>query len=99
MHERRDAPGDEAVVDENVFLDAKRRIQPLEIPGVIAGGAMTQCQVLGPRRRADGIGLDESQPAQRAFQRDRGKQAAGDREPAQVVESNRHVPIYLAFSS
>ena len=63
VHQRRDVSGDEAVVDEDVFLDAKRRIQPLEIAGAVVDGAMTQRQVLRARRRADGIGLHESQPA------------------------------------
>ena len=93
VHQRRDVSGDEAVVDEDVFLDAERRIQPLEIAGAVVDGAMTQRQVLRARRRADGIRLHESQPAERAFQRDRRKQAAGDREPAQVIEADRHDSI------
>ena len=72
VHQRGNVSGDEAVVDEDVFLDAEGRIQPLEVAGVIADGAMTQRQILGPRRRADRIRLHESQPPQRVFQRDGG---------------------------
>src|SRR6187551_3469446 len=53
VHQCRDVSGDEAVVDEDVFLDAKGRIQPLEIAGAVADRAMTQRQVLCARRRAD----------------------------------------------
>ena len=77
VHQRRDVSGDEAVVDEDVFLDAERRIQPLEIAGAVVDGAMTQRQVLRARRRADGIRLHESQPAQRAFQRGSGETGCG----------------------
>ena len=35
---------------------------PLEIAGAIARDAMTQRQVLGARRCADRIGLNEAQP-------------------------------------
>ena len=78
MHERVDLPRDEAVVDEEVLLDAQRVIAPFEIAGPVALGAMSESQILCPRRRADGVGLHETEALDRALQGDRGEEAAGD---------------------
>ena len=48
---------------------------------------MAKGQVLGTRRRADRIGLDEAERVIARAQRGRRKQAADDREPAKVIEA------------
>ncbi len=89
VHQRLDPRRDEAVVDEDVLGDVERRIPPLEIAGAVARDAVPQDQVLGSRRGADGIRLHEAEPIDRARQRRRPEQAAGDGEAAQVVECHR----------
>ena len=79
----------EAVVDEGSLPRRQPRIAPLEIAGAIADDAMAQRQVLSARRRADRIGLHEAEPVDRALQRRRLEQRAGDRVAAQVVERRR----------
>ena len=61
MHQRQVLPRQEAVVDEAVLLDREPGVAALEVAGAIAGDAMAQRQVLGARRRADRVGLDEAQ--------------------------------------
>src|SRR4029453_16281690 len=60
-HQRLYPPRDEPIVDKEVFLNAEPRVSPLEISGAVVADAMPQRQILRPRRRADGIGLNESQ--------------------------------------
>ena len=57
----------EAVVDEDVLLDAERGVAPLEIAGAVAVDAMAQRQVLRARRRADRVGLHEAERVDRAL--------------------------------
>ncbi len=83
-----DLARDEAVVDEEVLLDAQRVIAPLEIAGAVAFDAMPERQILCPRRRADRVGLHESKPLDGALQGDRREEAAGDRETPEV--GDRH---------
>jgi len=61
MHEREDASRYEAVVDETVLVDRQARVAALEVAGAIAVDAVAQRQVLGARRRADRVGLDEAE--------------------------------------
>ena len=61
MHQRQMLPRQEAVVDEAILLDREPRVAALEVAGAIAGDAVAQGQVLGARRRADRVGLDEAQ--------------------------------------
>src|SRR4029453_13641771 len=77
VHQRPYLLGDEPLVDEKVFLDAEPRVSPLEVSGAVVADAMPQRQVLRPRRRADWIGLNESQLVGRSLQGRRWKQAAG----------------------
>ena len=79
-----DLARDEAVVDEEVFLDTQLVIAPLEISSAVALDAMPERQVLGSRRRADGVGLDEAEPLDGAFQADGGEEATGDGETAEI---------------
>ena len=73
MHQRVQRPRDEAVVDEDVFLDVERSVAPLEIARSIPADAMPQREVLRPGRRTYRVGLYESQPIERALQRRLGK--------------------------
>jgi hypothetical protein len=50
---------------------------------------VTQYQVLGAGRRADGIGLDEVEPVERPPERGGPEEAAGDSKSAEVVERQR----------
>src|SRR5437764_4353874 len=68
MHQRVQLARDEAVVDEDVFLDVERSVAPLEIPRRIPADAVPQSEVLRPRRRADRVGLHEPQAIERALQ-------------------------------
>ena len=90
MHQRLDGGAQKAVVDEEVLLDAERGVAPLEIAGAIVVDPVTQRQILGARRRADRIGLDEAKPLDRLLQRGRTEQAAAHGEAAQIVETDGH---------
>ncbi len=76
----------EAVVDEEVLIDAELRIAPLEVAGAVVAHAVAQREVLRARRCADGVGLDEAQAVDGAPERRGREEGAGDRVPAQVVE-------------
>ncbi len=101
MHQRLMLARHETVVDEEVFFDRQLRIAALQVTGAVTRDAVAQRQVLGARRRAKRVGLDEAQPGNRPRQRGRFEQAARDGITAQVVESDRHPCImphrYSAF--
>jgi len=86
MHQRLQLAGDEAVGDEEVFLDAELGIAPFEIAGVIALHAMAEDQVLRPRRGSNRVGLHEPHAVKRACQRGRREQRAGDGKSPKLVE-------------
>src|SRR5579872_2609761 len=88
MHQREDLTRHEAVVDEEVFLDAERSIAALEIAGSVVLHAMPQREILGPRRRPDRIGLHETQPFDGAFQRRRPEETGRDRIAAKIGEGH-----------
>jgi hypothetical protein len=82
VHQRFDAARHEAVVDENILVDAQRREAAFEVAGAVILDAMAQRQVLGARRRADRVGLDEAERVDGALQRGGTEQAAADGETA-----------------
>ena len=88
MHQRVHLGGDEAIVDEEIFVDAERRVTALEVSSPIVRDAVAQRQVLRACRRADRIGLDEAEFLQSAFQRGRPEKAARDGIASQVIESD-----------
>ena len=88
-----------AVVDEEVFLQRQLRIKALEIARAIAGDAMAQRQVLRAGRRADRIGLHESQLVDRAPERGRLEQRARDGVAAQMFQGDRHAAIIFQSPS
>jgi hypothetical protein len=90
VHQRLQRSGHEAVIDEDVFLDAELAIPPFEIAGSVVLHTMTQHQVLSPGRCADRVGLDETQPIESALQRRGRKEALGDGETPQVIDGGRH---------
>jgi hypothetical protein len=61
VHQRFDTARHEAVVDENILVDAQRREAAFEVAGAVVLDAMAQRQVLGTRGRADRVGLDEAE--------------------------------------
>ncbi len=89
VHQRMVRAWQEAVVDERVFFDVERRVLRLEIACAVAGDAMPERQVLRARRRADRIGLHESEPLDRAAQVARREQRTGDGVAAKIVEGRR----------
>src|SRR5690242_11802578 len=52
----------EAVCVQIVLFDVERRIVPFEIARAIADHAMAEDEILGASRRADRVGLDETEP-------------------------------------
>ena len=86
VHQALHRAGDEPIVDEEVLVDVERRIAAFQIPRAVALDAVTERQVLRPRRGTDGVGLHEAQPVQGALQRGRREEAPRDREAAQVVQ-------------
>ena len=76
----------EAVVDEDVLLDAEGGVAPLQVAGSIALDAMAQREVLGAGRRPDRVRLHEAERVEGAIEGRGWKEAAGDGEPPQIVE-------------
>jgi hypothetical protein len=83
MHERVRAAGQESVIDEEVLFDGERVIMALQVAGTIARDAVPQRQILGTCRRADRIGLDETEPLDGGRKRHGLKQTSGDGVPPQ----------------
>ena len=90
MHQGLLGTRQEAMVDEEVFLQRQSRVTPLQVPGTLANHAVTQGQILGARRRPDWIGLHEPKPVDRPHQRGRLDQRPGNRVTAQMREGRRH---------
>jgi hypothetical protein len=88
VHQRIDRLRHEAVVDEMILLDAERRVPAFQVAGPVVFDAMPQRQILGARGRADRIGLQETEPFQRAFERGRTEQTAGDGKMPEIVEGD-----------
>ena len=82
VHQRFDGARHEAVVDENILVDAQRREAAFEVAGAVGLDAMAQRQVLGSRGRTDRVGLDEAERVDGAPQRGGTEQAAADGEAA-----------------
>src|SRR4051812_25745841 len=61
MHELVNLARKEAVIDEEILLDAKARVFRFEVARVVVTHTVPQDEVLGARRRADRIGLHEAQ--------------------------------------
>ena len=93
MHQRVMLGAQKPVVDEEILLDAQRRVLAFEIAGDVAGHAMAQRQILRTSRRAQRIGLHEPQARQRPRQRGGGKQAARDGVAAQLIQRRCHGEI------
>ena len=87
---------DEAVVDEEVLFDAQLRVGAFEIAGPVVDDAMAQRQVLRARRRADRIGLDETEAVQRPLERGGAEQAMRDGEAAKVLERDSEFSYFAA---
>jgi len=67
MHQRLYRTGHEAVIDEEVLLDAELRVAAVQVVGTVILDAMAQHQVLSSRRSADGVGLHKAQPVEGAL--------------------------------
>jgi hypothetical protein len=93
VHQRAQLGRDEAVVDEEVFLQRQARVAALQVAGLVALDAVAQRQVLGAGGRAQGVGLHEAaEPVHGGHERRRWEEAAGDRMAAQrgEVDVRRH---------
>src|SRR6202451_2211143 len=93
MHQFMECAGHKAVVDEKILLQRKLRIQPFEVSRAIIPDAVAQRKVLGAGRRSDRVGLHEAQLLDRAPERGRLEQRAGDGKAAQGIEGERHAAI------
>jgi hypothetical protein len=91
MHQRLDFLRHEPVGQEEVLLDAERRVSALEVAGAVILHAMPERQVLRAGRRPDRVRLDEAHPMQRAFQGGRRGKVARRRKAAEIVESGQRV--------
>jgi hypothetical protein len=100
MHQRLARARQEAVVDEEVLLDVELCVSAFEIARAVACDAMAERQVLGPRRRADRIRLDEAELVDRPAQRGGREQAASDGVAAQLLqrEGSRRARAQVAAS-
>ena len=90
MHQGMYRAGDEAIVDEEVFLDAELGVATFEVAGSVIFDAMAQDEILRASGRANRIGLHEAKPVERAFQRSGREKAIRDGKAAEVVESYWH---------
>src|SRR5713226_1812398 len=95
MHQRVYGTRHEAVVDEEILLDAELRVAAFEVAGTVVLDAMAQGKVLGARGRANRVGLHKAEPVESALQRGRREEAVGDGKAAQVVESDQHDQMLL----
>ena len=91
MHQRVYLARHEAVVDEEVFLDAELGVAAFEVAGAVILDAMAQDEILGASGRANRIGLDEAELVKRTLQRGRREEALRDGKAAEVVESDGRV--------
>ena len=85
MHQRPVGGAEETVVDEEILVHIEIGIAPFQIAGAIALDAVTQGQVLGARRGADRVGLDEAELRDRAAQCRRCEQRPRHGITAQIV--------------
>ena len=89
MHQCLDGARHEAVGDEEILLDAERRVAAFEVAGMVVVDAMAQREILRACRRPDRIRLHESKPVEGAFERGGREKTAGDSEAAQVGEGDQ----------
>jgi hypothetical protein len=76
----------EAVVDEEILLDAEPGVAALQLAGAVVAHAVAQREVLRTRRRADRVGLHEAQAGDGARQRGGREQRARDRVTTQLLQ-------------
>ena len=88
VHQRLHLPRQEAVVDEEVFLDPEPRIAGFQVTSAVALHPVAQRQVLRPRRRADRVSLHEAQPGDGLGQGGGREQGARHGMVAQVVQGD-----------
>ena len=88
VHQRLHRAGDEAVVDEDVFVNVEARVATFEIAGAIARHAVTKREILRAGRRADRVRLDEAEHVECALQRGRRKRLRATANRAQVVKGH-----------
>jgi len=86
VHQRQVFARQEAVIDQAVFFHRQPRVASFQVAGAVTRDPKAQGEVLGTRRRPDRIGLEEAQALDRARQRGRLEQRAGDGLAAQRVE-------------
>ena len=85
MHQGLHGPCHEAVIDEDILLDGKSRVETLEIAGPVSDHARPKGQILGTGRCANGIGLDECQRLEGLLDPG-GREQAADRKTPDIGE-------------
>src|ERR1700675_715512 len=93
MHQHMQRARHKAVVDEEVLFQLELRVAALEVSRTIALHAMAQREVLCTGRRADRVGLNETQLLDRPSQSGRLEQRASNGVAAQGVERDRHAAM------
>lgn len=76
----------ESVCVEEIFFEIQRWVKTLEVAGTVPLDAMTENKILRTRRRANWVGLDESKPVDRPFQRTRAKKRRRYRVLAELLD-------------
>src|SRR5215813_5216732 len=93
MHQPTKLSRHKSVVDEEIFLDTKLGVPPLQVPGTVILHSMAQHKILCPRWCANRIRLHKPHPLQGTFQRRGTEQALRHSEPPQIIESDTHLEI------
>src|SRR3974390_2875549 len=90
MHKSLQRPGNEAIVDEEVFIDSEFVVLSIKITGSVTFHAVPQDQILRPRRRLDRIRLHKPKLVEHTFESGRREETAGHGQRPPIVERNRH---------
>ncbi len=68
VHQSEDTVGDEAVVDEEIFVNIEARVLALEIASAVVRDAMAEDQVLRASRGTNRVRLHEAESIERVRQ-------------------------------
>jgi hypothetical protein len=79
MHQAEHPVGDEAVVDEEILMNAEARVLALQVPRLVVRDAVTQHQILSACGRSNRVSLHEPKCLERFRKRCRWKEAPRDR--------------------
>ena len=93
VHQFVKRPRQIAIVDEEILLHRQFRIASLEVTGTIVRDPMAQREILRPCRRANRIGLHESQLVDGLAKRGGLEQGTRYGVTAQMIQRERHAAM------